>query len=526
MNTCSLENCDLKVFESLDKCSLHCQKNDYSNDWNSQLLYEFYKDFKNYILNQLFSYKDILSEKYNKQEINTYFSQDKFDSEEINKVLKKQIITPSNIVFPTRDSRDYFDYQRFLNLFGKIHFNYCEFYLSSLDLQDIEVFFQDCIFHTRWDLQNYKVLENQDNVLYQTCTFKNDILNYTPDEDKKYYPLESNQFDYTCTFEKKLSLSYVQLDGLLCSTEQGNYLEEKLKIKEIMIENCIFNSKVVINRFEIESFTAKNTIFENKFEFKENDVKNFDIDNSNFKKLMDCYGSEFEEFRVFKSIFDDFVGFEECKFGKAKDIQEKYIANFTYATFLNFINFRNTTFYSGLNLENTNLKESPNFLKSSIELIHTNRETIRIIKHSFEKIGNIIEGNKYFSKEMQKYKEELKTKTWTDNFQEKFVFNINAFISEFGQNYIRPIALIILISIIHYLIVLGYESNLLYNIYIPANDCIKLLAEILNNIAKNILPFKSLLKNGMEFISLAFGITYSILIWQTIVAVKMHTRRG
>lgn len=526
MSTCSLENCNLKVFETLDKCSLHCQKNDYSTDWNSHLLYEFYKDFKNYILNQIFSYRDVLSEKYNKQEISTYFLEDKFDNEEINKVLKKQIITPTNIVFPTRDSRDNFDYQRFLNLFGKIHFNYCEFYLSSLDLQDIEVFFQDCIFHERWDLKNYKVLENQDNVIYQTCTFQNDISNYTPDENRKYYLLESNQFDYTCTFEKKLSLNYVQLDGLLFSTEQGNYLEEKLKIKEIMIENCIFNSKVVINRFEIESFTAKNTIFENKFEFKENDVKSFKIDNSNFKKLMDCYSSKFEEFRVFKSIFDDFVGFEECNFGKAKDIQEKYIANFTYTTFLNFINFRNTIFYSGLNLENTNLKESPNFLKSSIELTHTNRETIRIIKHSFEKIGNIIEGNKYFSKEMQKYKDELKTKSWTHNFQEKFVFNINAFISEFGQNYIRPIALIILISILHYLIVLGYESNLLYRIYQPVNMHTQFIADVFNNIAKNILPFQSLLKKDMEFISLVFGITYSILIWQTIVAVKMHTRRG
>lgn len=526
MNTCSVENCNLKVFESLNKCSLHCQKNDYQTDRKNSLLSDFFLSLKDYILDELFEHNDTLSNKYNKQEINTYFSQDKFDSEEINQTLKEQIITPTNIVFPTRDSRDYFDYQRFLNLFGQIHFNYCEFYLSSLDLQDIEVFFQDCIFHTRWDLQNYKVLEYKDNVVYQTCTFKNDISNYTPDEDKKYYPLESNQFDYTCTFEKKLSLNYVQLDGLLFSTEQGNYLEEKLKIKEINLENCIINSKVVINRFEIESFTAKNTIFENKFEFKENDVKRFNIDNSNFKKLMDCYGSEFEEFRVFKSIFDDFVGFEECNFGKAKNIQEKYIANFTYATFLNFINFRNTTFYSGLNLENTNLKESPNFLKSSIELTHTNRETIRIIKHSFEKIGNIIEGNKYFSKEMQKYKEGLEVQSWKGNIQEKFVFNINAFISDFGQNYIKPIALIILISILHYLIVLGHESNLLYEIYEPANDYIRSFADFINNVVKNIVPLKSLLKKDMEFVSLVFGIAYSILIWQTIVAVKMHTRRG
>jgi hypothetical protein len=523
LSTCSVENCDLKVFESLD-CSLHCQKNDYQVD--NSLLSDFFLSFKNYILDEFFEHNDILSNKYNKQDISTYFSQNKFDNEEINEVLKKQIITPASIIFPTRDSRDTFDYKKFLNLFGQIHFNYCEFYLSSLDLQDIEVFFQDCLFHVRWDLQNYKVLENADNVIYQTCTFKDDISNYTTDEHKKYYPLKSNQFDYTCTFEKKLSLNYVQFDGLLFSTEQGNHLEEKLKIKVIDLENCIFNRKLVINRFQIESFTAKNTIFENKFEFKENDVTNFNINSSNFKKLMDCYGSEFEEFRVFKSVFDDFVGFENYKFGKEKDIQEQYTANFTYAIFLNFINFRNTTFYSALELENINLKESPNFLKSSIELTYTNIETIRIIKHPFEKIGNIIEGNKYFSKEMQKYKEELEAQSWNGNIQEKLVFNINDYISNFGQNYIKLILLIIIISILHFLIVLEHESNLLYEIYELANDCIRSLADFINNIAKNILPFKSLLKNGMEFISLVFGVTYSILIWQIIVVVKMHTRRG
>jgi hypothetical protein len=493
------------VFDSQDNC-----------DWNSHLLSDFYQQFKLYILDELFSYKDKLSEKYTKQDIEAYFSQDEFVDEDINKALEKELIVPTQIVFPKRDSRDTFDYERFLNLFGKIHFNYCEFHLSSLNLEEIELFFQDYTFHNEWDLQNYKTLENVDNVIYQICTFKDDISTYTPDKNKKYYVLESNQFDYTCTFEKKLNLAYVQFDGLLFSTEQGNYLEENLKIKEVGLENCIFNSKIIINRFDIENFISKNTIFENKFEFKENQIKSFSIDNSNFKKLTDYYGSKFEIFQVFKSIFEDF---EECKFGNAKEIKEENIANSTYATFLNF---RNTTFYSGLNLENTNLKESPNFLKSNIELKHTNRETIRIIKHSFEKIGNIIEENKYFSEEMQKYKEELETKSWCGNTQEKLVFNINAFISDFGQKYIKPIALILVVSILNYLVVLGYESNLLYSIYEPVNSYIKYITDFINGLVKNIFPFKSFLNEGMEFVSLLFGIAYSILIF----TVKMHTRRG
>lgn len=512
MTTCSFQNCNLKVFETLDKCSLHCTKNDYSSDFNSSLLNGFYKDLKDYILQELFSYKNVLSEIYNKEDIQNYFEKNRFHDQEINKVLKKQYITPRDIHFPKRDSRDSFDY--------------CEFYLSSLDLEGTEVFFQDCIFYDRWTLQNYKILENMDNVVYQTCTFKGDISNYAPDENRKYYLLESNQFDYTCIFEKKLTLSYVQFDGLLFNTEQGNYLEEKLEINEISLENCIFNSRIIMNRFKIDDFSTKNTIFENKFEFKENSIGKHIIENTNFKKLMDCYSSEFEEFSITKSIFDDFVGFENYKFGKENDIQKSFVAQFTYATFLNFINFRNTEFYSGLNLENANLKESPNFLKSKIELTHTNRETIRIIKHSFERIGNTIEGNKYFSKEMQKYKQELETKNWTNNFQEKIVFNINAFVSDFGQNYVKPIGIIMVISILHYFIILGYEANLLYKIYEPLNVHIEASVNFFNSLAKNLLPFKNFLKDDMEFLSLIFGIVYSTLIWQTIVAVKMHTKRG
>ncbi len=98
-NICTHQNCDLKLHKNLDKCVLHCHKNDYNTDRNSGLLSEFSKDFKNYILNQLFSYKDMLSNKYNKQTIDTYFNQNNFKDEDINKVLKEQIIIPSNLIF-------------------------------------------------------------------------------------------------------------------------------------------------------------------------------------------------------------------------------------------------------------------------------------------------------------------------------------------------------------------------------------------------------------------------------------------
>ncbi|EKN5934533.1 hypothetical protein DVQ16_19505, partial [Yersinia enterocolitica] len=84
---------------------------------------------------------------------------------------------------------------------------------------------------------------------------------------------------------------------------------------------------------------------------------------------------------------------------------------------------------------------------------------------------------------------------------------------------------IIIFSVFYYLLTLGHDSNLLYTLIPSENEKIKLISNIFNGIASSIIPFKSLLREGMEFISLLFYIIFASLIWQTIVAVKRHTRR-
>lgn len=74
-------------------------------------------------------------------------------------------------------------------------------------------------------------------------------------------------------------------------------------------------------------------------------------------------------------------------------------------------------------------------------------------------------------------------------------------------------------------LILGHEGNLLYNLVPSANEAISSVSNVLNGIAANIIPFKKLLREGMEFTSLVFYIIFASLIWQTIVAVKRHTQR-
>ena len=63
-NICTHQNCDLKLHKNLDKCVLHCHKNDYHTDRNSGLLSEFYKELKEYILNEIFKDGDLVSEEF------------------------------------------------------------------------------------------------------------------------------------------------------------------------------------------------------------------------------------------------------------------------------------------------------------------------------------------------------------------------------------------------------------------------------------------------------------------------------
>lgn len=64
--------------------------------------------------------------------------------------------------------------------------------------------------------------------------------------------------------------------------------------------------------------------------------------------------------------------------------------------------------------KNTNFKRLADFYSSQfahfsdLAAERTDRETFRIIKHSFDAVGNHIEANKYFAHEMQACRRELR----------------------------------------------------------------------------------------------------------------------
>lgn len=549
-------DCEEEVYVN-DKCILHCNKNKYQKDRYSGLLSKFYDNFLNYTIEQIFDHDELLDNKLTKEDVTIYFKSNNFNNEEYNIIFLKTIFIPSCIHFPNRDDRDNFDYLKILNLFGQIHFNYCEFYISYLDLTNTECFFQDCHFHDRWTLYNYDVLENKDNVIYQTCIFDKIVSNYTPNKSSELAIYKYSQFDYTCQFKNSIEFNRVKFEDLLFNTNQYNYIETNI-IERLKFENCTFEEKFKLNNYTINEFLCIDSLFKNKFEFKENTINTFLINNSNFNYISDLYGCTFKKFSIKKSIFDNFSGFENCTFGTKNKLNEE-IAMFKYATFKDSLNLRNAKFLSGLDIKNINLQGESNFLDAEIELKNTNRETFRTLKHSFDSIGNIIEANKYYQKEMQKREEELKNNLPKDFF-EWIIFKTHNISSKHSQDWLLSLFWIINITFIysHYkifmcqenleyyilpfilniilIMLILFELILYKHIHIIKNVLGSLVIYLiysfitedfnLEKFSNNINPFSIMTGDEtLTFSILIYKIIITYLIYQLIISIRQNTRR-
>ncbi|KPV89988.1 hypothetical protein AN395_03659 [Pseudoalteromonas sp. P1-30] len=505
---CIQNNCNIPAMFN-GECALHCNKSDYQTDKMNGKLKEFYDDLEYHIRKNVLKNsseepkKEIASGKYAQENLPT---------------KKQKIIHLRQIKFPERDPRDEFDFFKLLKQFKGIHFDDSTIYFGSINLPNVQLFFQDCIFLNDWSIHSFLMIEDvTERTIFQNCVFQGAVTSASPESAIDKLEIESYLFN-DCTFKCQVIFHRgTYLKSIFFNSE--GFIQ---KICNLHIENCEFKERLLLNKSEIEVLKIQNMEFEGKVELKECDTKYTLISNVNFKSLFDAYKTKFNQFKMNRSIFDDFSGFEKCEFGCVGSTSLEKI-EFEYVTFLNFTNFRKAKFYSGLDFEHTNLKESPNFLNAEINYKNTNRETFRIIKHSFDKIGNQIEANKYFALEMKKYKEELKAKNGFS--AEKAVLWLNESISNFGSSIFTPLSLMLVTAIIYYFLILGYENNYVYKIYEPLNEYIISISKNLNALAKGIPPYGRFLKEGMEFVTLIYHIFFLTFTWHFIVAVKRCTKR-
>lgn len=517
-NKCDVKGCNRDCFQETKQCILHCEKHTYSKDIeNAPVLNDFYNALIDYIAKYIFDHTYIDQEVPSQEQVLEYLRLGS-GTQDIIDFCSRETIVFNSVFFPCRDAKDTFDYLNVLNRLVGVYFNYCTFTALLLDIPNVKIFYQNCEFRQNWFIQNLTILRNGNNIAYQTCTFRGNVNIFSLGADEDFTTLDVSLFA-DCVFHKELSFKNMTFSKKIFNN--SDYYETS--IEALKIEQCVIHDDFILNNLNSRSVLIIDTEFKSKFEMKDSHINMmFETINTNFSGLFDVQFSNFAGFECFKCVFSNVASFEQCTFS-VEDRHKEYMAIFKYTTFLSFASFRNSIFNLGLDLENANLKEAPNFLNIQLLSDNTNRETLRIIKNSFDKIGNHIDANDFFVKEMKKYKQELSCQG--GNWQERIILWFNEKASDFGQSYIKPIVWMMLIAIFYSGLIYAQENDYLYRMYPPFNNVFSWLSQSINNIAKNIIPFKSFAKEGMEFLSLIFYIIFASLTWQTIVAFKRHTKR-
>jgi len=287
-------------------------------------------------------------------------------------------------------------------------------------------------------------------------------------------------------FRKTIFNSYTYFDK--CEFLGRTSFQTEFKQKT-SFENCIFHEVSFQGSSFIEDAYFKNSIFKNKTNFLNTTFKQnsfFDkcffegkstsftkcffhhpsFRNSNFQGEVSFRGIKCEDDANFDNIiFSDKVEFNQSKFKNNTSFENTQFnsAYFFNCNFQEIISFKSATSNkiisfehmscNILDIKNSNFS-SVNFLnikgKSSFTLKKkhlANKETARLIKSHLESQHNIIESNKFFVFEQEKYYDEL---SWLNNFGNKFVVGLNKLISNHQTSWLKVLSWIVIFSLLIY----------------------------------------------------------------------------
>lgn len=575
-----------------NKCILHCEKSTYNIDFRKiGFLNNFYDELIEYIINLIGEkriielFEDYWNSEYNDENhpyysiqsnsivslLKPYFNNEDYVDGLFDFLFEDRDIVFSHVFFPEHDGRDNFDYMKIISKLKKIHFNYCKFSTTYLELNNIEVFFQDCEFFNRYSISNSKLLTNESNVIYQMCIFNKDI--YISKMDNKENIIENTLFS-DCQFKKELEAEDINFKkGIFNNTKDNEYDE----INKIRFFNCIIGEDFILQGYKIQSLDLSETLFSGKTKIQYCDIEiEADFYNTKFEDLADFSETKFYKVNFEETDFKNIAVFIESKFHCDVD--------FKYTKFLGTSIFRDMVITGKLNLRDTIFKEDANFLditsksrkvydEEKRDFIHigeledievSNRETARIIKNFFDSSNNIIEANRFYKLEMKQREKELDFKK---SFLEWIIFKIHSISSNHSQDWLIAIFWIISITFLY-----SYSNFLLnkdkielvlfpfiissliifinileVSIYNQIKNIYKITSVgllyfiygfitsdfYLINFSNNINPFSIIIDGNddnkiakqIDFLTLIYKIVIAYLIYQLIVSVRQNTRR-
>ncbi|MDD5158625.1 MAG: hypothetical protein PHI47_09680 [Sulfuricurvum sp.] len=275
-------------------------------------------------------------------------------------------------------------------------------------------------------------------------------------------------------------------------------------VKTEILDNEI--NKIELNNCEINEMTIIDSTFKRDFTIYKTKINIIAIKNVDFEVLSEFNEVTFqEEFDLSEITYKGFALFDKCIFNTK--------AKFEYIIFEKFVSFRGSIFNKGLNLDYTSGDKEINFfgingLESKESRKNTSRETYRIIKYNFEKIGNKIEANYYHTLELARYRNDI----WKHSLLDGIVSFFHWLSSNYSTNWFLSLFWIFIISICTNLS-LGNDLIILNKIQF---ECIFKYINILSSINDF---------NNSYIIMVLNKVSLGYLYYQFLTAVRKDTRK-
>ncbi len=326
-----------------------------------------------------------------------------------------------------------------------------------------------------------------------------------------------------CVLTHKVIFDNCTIDNLEIIKKNYNKVSETIHINggtidKLTIDNSTIKNKFYINKqsdtnnqaLTIDKLIIKDTIFKENFKLHRCTVNDFILEDVDFEKNADFFMSVFTQKLANndkKNIYFKAINFKGLAlFGDTK-FKEKLI--FKYVTFEGHNHFKSAELHKGLDLEYTNIQKEINFYGIDIlDTRKTSQETYRIIKHQFNKLGNIIEANKYHALELEQKRINLSNIKFKSlqNLSEWMVFSFHKVFSNHSSSWYIALFWIFVIGGLTYLSIDNFvclrhncTSNWIdyfkYISIINLDNCIKEnpLIFVLNKISLGYLYYQFLL---------------------------------
>lgn len=269
---------------------------------------------------------------------------------------------------------------------------------------------------------------------------------------------------FYATLEKELSNGIKNIEIINCVFEKDVFINKEFN--NLSIKKCCCEGKFYINNqynnpdevIKIDTLIIEDTKFHANFKLHNSEIKNFILKDTDFEKNADFFRTKFltTEDIVFHTInFRALALFGDTVFNEH--------LLFKYVTFQGYSHFRQAEFKKGLNLEYANIEKEMNFfgiegLEQNPSVENTTQETYRIVKYQLQKVGNIIDSNKYHALELEKKREEvcaLSCKSW-NKLADCIVLNIHKLSSNYSINWFLALGWILFVGIVSNYLVKGF----------------------------------------------------------------------